>query len=230
MNNPLKRNAFNLDLVKDLGAFFRAANDDSDIRCVILRSASPAVFTSGLDLALLKSIAAGSHKYERIRELQREFGAVFEFKKPVIAAVSGFCIGAGIDLIAMCDLRYATESASFSAKEIAFGIAPDVGTIPRFSSLASEDWALEKLLTGDEFNGKEAMQRAFVTRVFTTDDEMMAFARTMAAKIANQKPGAVELIKNENRRLQSISEPLERLAKYNVALLFSCWVRSCNPQ
>ncbi len=151
LTNTAKRNAFNLSVIKKLGEVFLAAESNAAIKCVLIKSASAEVFTAGLDLGLLQAIATSPNKLERIQELQAEFLKIYNFSKPVLVAVSGFCVGAGVDLICLCDLRYACETARFSAKEIAFGIAPDLGTIPRMAMLAPEGWTLEKLLTGSRF-------------------------------------------------------------------------------
>ena len=174
--------------------------------------------SSRLDLGLLL-IGSSTNKFGRIQELQSEFLKIYSFSKPIIVAVSGFCVGAGIDLICLCDLRYASENVKFSAKEIAFGIAPDLGTIPRMAMLAPEGWALEKVLTGDEFGGKEAKEVGFVSRLFGGYDEMLIAARMTAEKIAKHNSGAVQLIKKETRRVGEIKNVLDRLARGNVSLL-----------
>jgi delta(3,5)-delta(2,4)-dienoyl-CoA isomerase len=177
-------NALNLEFFTAIRDAFRAVKDDGSVRCVVLRSEFPKVFTAGLDLKNPPSLPGSgvySHDGEEyadpardalkfMRELQILQDAVTamqECDKPVIACISGLCIGAGVDIITACDIRLCTENALFSVREVDIGLAADVGTLQRLPKIVgNQSWVREVCLTGRDFGSKEALEQGLVSCVY----------------------------------------------------------------
>lgn len=104
--------------------------------------------------------------------MQDAITAIERCRKPVIAAVHGACIGGGIDIITACDVRYCTESAFFSVKEVDLGITADLGTLQRLPSIVGYGKAVELALSARRFSGSEAKELGLVSRVFGAKDAM----------------------------------------------------------
>lgn len=104
--------------------------------------------------------------------MQDTITAIERCRKPVIAAVHGACIGGGIDIITACDVRYCTESAFFSVKEVDLGITADLGTLQRLPSIVGYGKAVELALSARRFSGSEAKELGLVSRVFGSKDAM----------------------------------------------------------
>lgn len=170
--------------------------DDPDIRCAILR-ADGGQFSYGLDLPnmagevgpLLEDGAAGRAAIVRLAErMVAGFDALACGRVPVIAAVDGWCIGAGIELIAACDIRLCTASARFALKEVQVGMVPDLGGISRLPHLVGEGWAREMALTGDPVDARTAERIGLVNHVPADREALFEKARALAARIAANPP------------------------------------------
>ena len=127
LNRPEKRNAFNGELVLATGAALRAAADDPDVRCVVVRGAGP-MFSSGMDLGSLADVAAAP---ERLRAFRRAcldaWNLAEEMTKPVVCQIHGACIGGALELALACDLRVIAGDALVGLPETRVGLIPDVG-------------------------------------------------------------------------------------------------------
>ena len=190
LNRPEKKNALSEEMIGGLARALREAQDDPAVRVFILTGAGDA-FCSGGDLgrrAKEGESAAPPTPLERKTRLQqgthRVALAVEAFDKPLIAAVNGAAVGAGMDMALMCDLRFAARSARFSEAYIRVGLLPGNGGcyyLPRIVGTAS---ALEMLWTADFIEADEALRIGLVNRVFDDGrlmDETLAFAARLAA-------------------------------------------------
>lgn len=130
INRPDKINAMNADFWREIIEIFQWVDDNDAVRVVVLSGAGKH-FSSGIDLMLLASVGAQLGKdvgrnatalRRKILELQASFNAVDNCRKPVLAAIQGYCIGGAIDLISACDMRYSSVDAQFSIKEIDMGM------------------------------------------------------------------------------------------------------------
>lgn len=104
--------------------------------------------------------------------IQDAVTAIERCRKPVIAAIHGGCIGGGVDIITACDIRYCTESAFFSVKEVDLGITADLGTLQRLPGIVGYGKAVELALSGRRFSGSEAKELGLVSRVFGSKDAL----------------------------------------------------------
>lgn len=231
LNRPDKRNAMDEAMWTSIGQVFRSLETSGSTRVAILEAEGP-TFSSGIDLMALAGLApqlscpARSARLVRqaVRDFQACFSAVEECDKPVIAAVDGKCIGAGVDLISACDIRYCTKSASFSIKEVAVGLAADVGSLQRLPKICGNHSLLRELaFTGRDFGAEEALQLGVVSRVFESRQEMDESVLKLARDIAGHSPIAVTTTKRvlNFSRDHTVAEGLEYVANWNMAMLQS---------
>jgi enoyl-CoA hydratase/carnithine racemase len=199
LNRPDRMNAFTLDMVDQWAASLRRAEGDDDVRVVIVTGAGGA-FCSGVDLDEFKGEARTPLQEkqllaDRVHQVAFEMDAM---SKPVIAAVNGVAVGAGMDMSLMCDLRFAAESARFSEGYVRVGLVPGDGGcyyLPRIVGTAA---ALRLLWTGEFIDAAEAQRLGLVSEVFP-DDELLEQVRAFAVRLAQQAPVAVQMIKRAVR-------------------------------
>ena len=156
INRSEKINAMNAAFWSEIVEIFQWIDDTDAVRVVVISGAGKH-FSSGIDLMLLASVANELGKdvgrnarllRRKILQMQASFNAVDNCRKPVLAAIQGYCIGGAIDLIAACDMRYAAGDAQFSIKEIDMGMAADVGTLQRLPRIIGDGLLRELAYTG----------------------------------------------------------------------------------
>jgi enoyl-CoA hydratase len=231
INRPEKINAMNVAFWSEIIEIFQWADDTDEVRVVVLSGAGKH-FSSGIDLMMLASVAnelgkdAGRNArilQRKIRQLQASFTAVDKCRKPVLAAIQGYCIGGAIDLISACDMRYAAEDAQFSIREIDMGMAADVGTLQRLPRIIGDGMMRELAYTGRNVGAEEAQRIGLVNRTFADQpallDGVFAIAREIAAKSPIAIAGTKEMI--TYMRDHTIADGLEHVAIWNSAMLQS---------
>jgi enoyl-CoA hydratase len=232
LHRPDKSNALSQRLWHEIGDAFRWADQTPEVRCVVLSGAGKN-FCAGIDFALIQQLGASieplseGRKQETMRqtikELQACFTAVEECRKPVLAAVHGACFGAGIDLIAACDMRYATRDSMMSVKEVDLGIVADIGTLQRLPRIVAEGVARELALTARSFQGMEAKEFGLVNQVYATQEELLEQVDQVARSIARKSPLAIRGTKQimNYSRDHSVAEGLDYVATWNAGMLMS---------
>lgn len=189
LNRPEKKNALSEEMLETLRAALKQADEDPSIGCFVLTGTGDA-FCSGGDLGrrAQESAAGDPTPLERKTRLQnvthKVAYAVEEFEKPLIAAVNGSAVGAGMDLSLMCDLRFGAASARFSEGYIKVGLIPGNGGCYFLPRLVGPARALELLWTGDFVHAEEAERIGILNRVVPDEalyDETLAFASRLAA-------------------------------------------------
>lgn len=227
---PGKGNAMGPATWREFAPAFRALGDDPDIRVVVLRGAEQ-TFSYGLDLMamsgelapLLAQPGASERQqlFAQIQRMQGAFEAVAQCPKPVIAAVHGWCIGAGLDLIAACDIRLATRQAKFSLREAKVGMVADVGSLQRLPPIIGEGATRELALTGGDIDGERALRLQLVSEIYDDADALFAAADKMAGQIAANSPLVMRGIKHiMNARLaRELDAGLREVATWNAAFL-----------
>lgn len=231
INRPEKRNAMNSAFWTEIIDIFEWIDRTDEIRAVVLSGAGEH-FSSGIDLNLLAQAAALVGKdvgrsadalRRKILELQASFNAVDRCRKPVLAAVQGYCLGGAIDLIAACDMRYAARDARFSIKEIDMGMAADVGTLQRLPRLIGDGIMRELAYTGRPVYGEEAARIGLVNQVFADHDALLEGVMDIARQIAAKSPLAIRGTKEMIRysRDHSVADGLNYIATWNAAMLQS---------
>jgi enoyl-CoA hydratase len=190
-----------------------------------LKAFGPALVAGGLDTGAAPSspVAARQASYEAIKRMQNTFSCLARSPKPVIAAVHGFCIGAGIDLITACDIRYAAADAVFSVRETKLAMVADVGTLQRLPKIVDPGRAAELVYTGRDFGADEALEMGLVSRVLPDRDSVVRHAVAVAAEIAANSPLAVQGAKHilGNHDGMTVEQQLDYVALWNAAFLTS---------
>ncbi|KAM0749496.1 ClpP/crotonase [Meredithblackwellia eburnea MCA 4105] len=226
-------NAFNDAFWEEMGEHFTTATNDPDVRVTVLTSENPKIWTAGLDLvssAITTSGMKGTDPArtalllrDHIRHLQNCVSAIENSSKPVIAAVHGICIGAGLDIISACDVRYSATNSLFSIREVAVGLAADVGSLQRLPSKVANDSLLRELaLTARDFGTAEASELGLVSKsVQGGRDEVLKEALQLAKVIASKSPVATLGTKHllNYSREHTVHEGLEYTATWNMAML-----------
>ena len=231
INRPEKINAMNAAFWTEIIDIFQWIEDTDAVRAVVLSGAGKH-FSSGIDLMMLASVANDLGKdvgrnarllRRKILELQASFNAVDTCRKPVLAAIQGYCIGGAIDLISACDMRYAAEDAQFSIKEIDIGMAADVGTLQRLPRIIGDGMLRELAYTGRQFGAEEARSIGLVNRVYADQDSLLAGVFEIAHEIAAKSPIAVTGTKAmiSYMRDHTVNDGLEYVATWNSAMLQS---------
>lgn len=166
LNRPEKRNALNDELVAELKAAFRDADENEDVRAVVVRGAGKD-FCSGADLSALQKIAAASYEenLEDAKSLAELFAMPRKMKMPVIAAVHGRALAGGCGLATACDLVVATETARFGYPEVKIGFVPAI-VMAFLRRNVSEKRAFELATQGFEFSPQQAFEFGLVNKIF----------------------------------------------------------------
>lgn len=215
MNQPATRNALTGNTAVD--EFVQACADiarDTSVRAVIITGAGP-VFSSGGNVKDMQRFFGHDLSPEVIREeyrqgIQRIPKALYNLDVPTICAVNGAAIGAGLDLTCMCDIRIASDTATFAESFVKVGIVPGDGgawLLPRAVGMSK---ASEMAFTGEALSAQEALACGLVSRVVPAD-ALMAEARKLAAKIAANPGGVLRMTKRllregQNSTLESLLE------------------------
>jgi enoyl-CoA hydratase len=192
VDRPDKLNALNATVIAELGQAALAAAADDAVRGIILTGAGPKAFVAGADISELVSQDPLAAK-ERSLAGQAAFRRFEALRKPVIAAVNGFCLGGGCELAMACHLRIASESARFGQPEVKLGIGPGYGGTVRLPRLVGRGRALELLLTGAMIDAQEAWRIGLVNRVVPAD-RLLAETETLLRTMLAQGPLAVACV------------------------------------
>ena len=190
LDRPKALNALNSAMMGEVADALAQLERDDEIGCVILTGNEKA-FAAGADIKeMMEDDFLGLFKHDKFEE---NHAAVERFRKPIIAAVSGYALGGGCEIAMMCDFIIASESAKFGQPEITLGVIPGIGGTQRLARAVGKAKAMDLCLTGRMMDAAEAESAGLVARVVPVDD-LMETARTAAAKIAGQSlPSAMML-------------------------------------
>lgn len=196
LNRPHRKNAFTLEMIDHWAEILVEARTDPEVRVVVLTGAGDA-FCSGVDLDRRADATPPTplRRKENLTErIHRIPYALEDLDKPVIAAINGVAVGAGMDMALMCDMRIIARSARLSEGYIRVGLVPGDGGCYYLPRLVGTAKALELLLTGDFIDGEEAARLGIANHV-VDDDKLADAVHTLARKIADGPPVAVRTIK-----------------------------------
>ena len=218
INRPEKRNALNIKTREEGAALLDELRGDTSIGVVVITGAGDKAFIAGADIA---EFAGRTAMMQRdVMTARSLFTAIDTFPKPIIAMINGYCLGGGCELALACDIRIASETASFGQPEINLGIIPGGGGTQRLTRLVGEGKAMEMILTGDMIDAKSAYAIGLVNQVFPAD-QLQAKTMEIANRIAEKSPIALSLAK-ESVKLASRSNLDEGLRR-EVDLFALCF-------
>ena len=242
LDRPEARNAMGVDLWRDLPVAMEAVSRDQRVRAVVIAAKVPH-FSVGLDLKAMGNLLAGGGSSaeadgaaappsmaarargarSEVLRLQDSITAVARCPKPVIAAVHGYCIGGGVDLIAACDIRLAAADAVFSVREAKMAIVADLGSLQRLPGIISAGHLAELAYTARDISAERAKEIGLVNDVAEDAEGVLKASRALAAEIAANSPVAVQgtkavLAANDGR---TVAEGLDYVATWNAGMLAS---------
>ena len=190
LNRPNRLNALSGPLMSELAASLQDLDADDDVRCIVL-GGSDRAFAAGADIAeMVDASVIDMYAAERVDR----WAAIRAVRTPLVAAVSGFCLGGGCELAMSCDLIVASETAVFGQPETALGILPGAGGTQRLTRTVGKALAMDMILSGRRLSAREALAAGLVARVVARE-AWLEEARRVAREIASKGPVANRLAK-----------------------------------
>ena len=198
LNRPRVVNAYNVKMRDDLYQALHAVADDPDVRVVVVRGAGGKGFCAGADLTEFGT-APSQVIAREVRGERDVWGMFLSIRKPMIATMHGYVLGAGVEMAMLCDLRIASEDAVFGVPEAALGMIPAAGgsqTIPRNVGIPR---ALGMLLTSRRIGAEEARRWGLVHRIVARE-RLLAEAESLAEELAARSPQVLAAAKEAQAR------------------------------
>lgn len=200
LNRPKALNALSPELMAELGEALLAFDADPKVGCLVL-TGNERAFAAGADI---KAMAQATTVDMLNNDVIARWETINHLQKPIIAAVSGFCLGGGCELAMACDIIVASESAVFGQPEINLGIIPGFGGTQRLTRTVGKYLAMEMVLTDRRLTAQEALAVGLVNHVYPVETYLDE-ALKLAARIAAQAPLAVRLAKEAVRKAMELS-------------------------
>lgn len=214
LDRPEALNALDLDSLRLLRALLAQCQDDGEVRAIVVTGAGDRAFCTGADLKSTrgspatypqamfasKDEAATQGLYVRLMDLND-----LDLWKPLVAAINGHCLGGGLELALQCDVRIASERATFGLPEVSVGSIPAVAGVYRLMKATGSSHAMQLALTGERVSAARALQTGLVSEV-TSAQELLGRAFDIAARIAANAPLAVQAVKKLSRLCAHLSE------------------------
>lgn len=198
LNRPEALNAINMAMRDELWTYVQAAQLDPDVRVLVIRGEGPRAFSAGADISEFGS-APSLHESREARRLRDLWALLEDLPIPTIAALHGFCFGAGIELPLYCDLRIAADDTRIALPEVTLGYIPSAGGTQLMPRIAPPGVASGLILTGDPIDAQQALTWGIVHRVVPAhelDTAVFAFAE----RLADADPGIAAAVKRSIRR------------------------------
>jgi len=219
LNRPEKLNALTQPMWQRLGQVMRELSADDAVRCVVIRGAGDKAFAPGNDIAEFEHTRATSQQARDYGGVHHEaLAALYECRHPMVALIKGICVGGGLEIASLCDLRICGVSSRFGIPINKLGLSAGVAEIQALVRMSSRAVALELLLEGRILGADEAYQKGMVTRV-VADDKVEAEAYATAQRIADGAPLVARLHKQFMRRLDD-GRPLTQA---DIDLAYPCY-------
>jgi enoyl-CoA hydratase len=244
LDRPEARNAMGPAFWSDLPLAMEELSEDRSVRAVVVAARGPH-FSVGLDLKAMAGLLTGGDDAPvadgggggrspsmasraaaarpSIVRMQRSVSSVADCPKPVVAAVHGYCIGGGVDLVSACDIRVASADAVFSVRETRVAIVADLGSLQRLPRIIGKGHVAELALTGRDITAARAKEIGLVNDVLPDADAAVGAALRLAAEIAANSPLAVQGTKAVLRASEdrSVADGLDYVATWNAGFLAS---------
>ncbi len=194
LNRPKALNALSPELMVELATAIEALDADDNVRCVVL-TGGPRVFAAGADI---KAMSDATPMDIIARRTVAGWERIRRCRKPIIAAVSGYALGGGCELVMLCDMIVASETAQFGQPEINIGVIPGAGGTQRLARAIGPYRAMEMVLTGKTITAREAYEVGLVNRVCPVEG-FLEEAQRLAAEVAARAPIAIQFAREALR-------------------------------
>lgn len=230
LNRPDKANSMIPEFWREFPDAIEDISNGAKARVIVISSEGKH-FSSGMDISVFMQgsldsdpanaeIDAEAFRHH-VATLQKTFSALEAARQPVLAAIQGGAIGAGVDLATACDCRYASADAFFCVQETAIGMTADVGTFPRLAKIIPEGWARQMAYTAERLPAAKAKEIGLVNEVYESPAALLAGVMEIAGRIAAHSPLAVTGCKAaiNHARDHSTASALDYIAVWNAAML-----------
>lgn len=201
LNRPQKLNALIKPMWQQLGETLRTLSNDDNLRCIVLRGAGDKSFAPGNDISEFKDARSNSRDAKEYGEIHHEaLAAINECRHPIVALIQGICVGGGLEIASLCDLRICGDSSRFGVPINRLGLCVGLREMQGLYNLVGKAVTMEILLEGRVFDAGEAVQKGLVTRV-VADNQVIEEAYACARRIADGAPLVARWHKQFMRRL-----------------------------
>ena len=197
LNRPGQINAINPALRREVTQALALLDADLDVGAIVIRGAGERGFCAGADIKSQSD--AASLPTLRAEMTPSWIEALDRVRKPVIAAIHGYCLGGGLEISLACDMRVASPNAMFGLPETGLGLIPGGGGTQRLPRIVGLGRALDLLLTGDRIDAAEAHRIGLVSRLSASDDSLLDEVQALAERIASKPPAASAYAKEAAR-------------------------------
>ena len=207
-NNPERRNAVSLEMWEATARILDDFGNDNDIRVVVLTGAGDKAFVSGADISRFESERANEEAVARYNQtVERANAAIYEYPKPTIAMIRGYCIGGGVGLALCCDLRICSDDSRFAVPAAKLGLGYSYHGLKKLVDVVGISFAKEIFYTARQFDAEEARTMGLVNRVVKAA-ELEAYVKKYADMIGENAPMTIattkftvgEVVKDESKR------------------------------
>ncbi len=203
INRPRKMNSITRQMGIDLNRIAAEVNDDEEVSVVILKGEGERAFSTGSDITMLDQYGS---PYQ-LRNRQDYCAAIRNIRKPVIAAIKGYALGGGLELVLATDIRIASDTAVFAVSEVEHGWTSGSGATQLLARQIGYNRAAELVLTAKKIDAEEAYRLGIVNQVVAVD-EVDSYIADLVAKMAEQSPIAMQLIKQNLRASQNMPQDM----------------------
>ena len=191
LNRPQALNALNKNLLDDISNFLTDANEDSEIRVIILTGSGDKSFVAGADIKEFSDFNGAQGQELAANGQENVFDKIENFPKPIIAAVNGFALGGGLELAMAAHFRIASTNAKLGLPEVTLGLIPGYGGTQRLPKLIGKGRAMQAIMTADMFSAERAYEIGLVNEV-VEQSELINRAKEIASKILKNSSIAIK--------------------------------------
>ena len=203
LNRPGQINAINDAIRSGVPTALAALDADASVRVIVIRGAGARGFCAGADIKEQRGAQTSLQVRQRMEQV-RWIESLDRVRKPVIAAIHGFCMGGGMELALACDIRFASPDAVLALPETGLGLIPGGGGTQRLTRVVGAAHAMDLLLTGERLGAPAARAIGLVTRVSASADSLLAEVTELATRIAAKPPTATAFAKQAARAASEV--------------------------
>lgn len=194
LNRPEAMNAFNYDMLVNLGEVAETLRSNPEVRVVIITAAGEKAYSVGADLKERRTLSEQQVR-RNVYKIGEVFNSIANLPQPTIAAINGFAFGGGMELLLACDFRVAVKDAIMGLTETSLAIIPGAGGTQRLPRIVGESKALELILSARRFTAEEASSWGLITRLVNERTDLLEEAKALAEEFTRNGPLAVQQAK-----------------------------------
>jgi enoyl-CoA hydratase len=213
INRPDKLNSLNKQTIEELHETLVEAENQNEIRSVIITGSGKKAFVAGADIAEFANYSVDQGQQLSSTGHFKVFNFIENYSKPIIAAINGFALGGGLELAMACHIRVVSDNAKMGLPEVGLGLIPGYGGTQRLAQLIGKGKAFEMIVTADMLNATDAYKWGLANYV-TTQEELLNKCFEITAKIAGKSPTAIKVINaGYNNQVNGFQAEIEEFGK-----------------